>query len=200
MRTVLLWLFVVVGLAMPAAAAMAQPAQARCTSAYGQTVCGYECKAAYGELRCAQTPWGTCTAAFGKVVCSDGAPQLVHCRGPLQKVECKSAFGEIACGYDCKAAFGEVKCAQTPEGTCQASFGELTCWDPQPTFGRSPVGHHPRARVLQDQEKATCTSAYGQTACGYDCKAAYGEVKCAQTPRGTCVAQYGEITCFDPAR
>lgn len=43
-----------------------------------------------------------------------------------------------------------------------------------------------------------CKSAYGATACGFGCVAAYGEVKCAQLPGGACTAAYGQVTCFEP--
>src|ERR1041385_8012338 len=33
--------------------------QQECKSAYGTTVCGYSCVAAYGEVKCASTPSGT---------------------------------------------------------------------------------------------------------------------------------------------
>jgi len=47
------------------------------------------------------------------------------------------------------------------------------------------------------QPDATCEAAYGQIACGFDCEAAYGQIRCAQTPNGICVAAYGEVTCFE---
>lgn len=49
-----------------------------------------------------------------------------------------------------------------------------------------------------DAPRPTCLSQYGQTVCGYGCVANYGQVKCAQTPRGVCKAEYGEVTCWDP--
>jgi hypothetical protein len=44
-----------------------------------------------------------------------------------------------------------------------------------------------------------CKSAYGTTACGFGCIAAYGEVKCAVQPGGACTAAYGQVTCWEPA-
>src|SRR5258708_11325737 len=85
---------------------------------------------------------------------------------------CLSGYGEIACGYDCKAAYGQVRCAQTPAGACLAAYGEVQCWDPADYAWGMPRGQ--------------CVSAYGAIACGYDCKAAYGETRCAQTPGGAC--------------
>ncbi len=43
-------------------------------------------------------------------------------------------------------------------------------------------------------QEPACTTAYGQTVCGYSCTAAYGEVKCAATPSGSCQASYGKVT------
>lgn len=42
---------------------------------------------------------------------------------------------------------------------------------------------------------AQCQTAYGQTACGYDCTAAYGVVHCATWPGGACAAYWGHVTC-----
>jgi hypothetical protein len=44
-----------------------------------------------------------------------------------------------------------------------------------------------------------CKSAYGTTACGFGCVAAYGEVKCAANPGGACTAAYGRVSCWEPA-
>jgi hypothetical protein len=116
-------------------------------------------------------------------------PVVVEARHAEPRFECKAAYGEIECGYDCTAAYGSLQCAQTPRGRCVAAHGELRCFDP------------PRARHLLRARRwpqATCESANGTTACGYDCTAAYGVVKCAQTPAGKCVAAYGEVKCVDP--
>lgn len=150
-------------------------AQAECKTAYGQTACGYDCKAAYGQIACARTPQGVCEAAYGQVVCWD-PDRRVH-----QKATCLAAHGQIACGYDCKSASGMVKCADTPQGACAAAYGQLVCWDPG---GRS-------------RQKAMCLAAHGQIACGYDCKSAYGTVKCARTAEGVCKAANGNIVCFN---
>ena len=175
-------------LALTTAAAHAEPT---CTSAFGQTACGYQCEAAYGEVRCAQTPWGACKAAYGKIVCSDGRQDLQWRGVAVPRAECKAAYGEVACGWSCEAAFGELACAQTPEGTCAAGSGGVTCFDPQGV--QAPVASPAPATA-----SPTCESAYGQTACGYDCTAAYGQIACAQTPQGTCEAAYGKVTCWDP--
>jgi hypothetical protein len=117
-------LFVLSALLVPAAAS----ADPDCTSAYGTTACGYSCVAAYGEIKCAQTPAGVCTAAYGEVTCWD-PPRLGrrhrHRRGP--QAECKSAYGTTACGYSCVAAYGEVRCADRPDAVCSAAYGSITC-------------------------------------------------------------------------
>lgn len=59
------------------------------------------------------------------------------------------------------------------------------------------AGGSTTARPDPSWPQAQCQSAYGKTACGYHCVAAYGDVKCAKTPRGACKAAYGEIVCSD---
>ena len=98
------------------------------------------------------------------------------------EAECLSAYGKTACGYDCIEAYGNIKCAQTPMGTCAEAYGNIVCYDP-------PGNPH---------KKAECKESYGNIVCGYHCIAAYGNIKCAQTPEGICTESYGEITCYDP--
>lgn len=54
----------------------------------------------------------------------------------------------------------------------------------QPVASPAPMG-----------EQADCKTAYGKTACGYDCTVAFGDVKCAGSPGGRCKVAFGEITC-----
>jgi hypothetical protein len=56
------------------------------------------------------------------------------------------------------------------------------------------------ARADERDEPARCLSAYGTTACGFHCVSAYGEVRCARTATGACLAAYGQVTCWDPPR
>jgi hypothetical protein len=167
------------------------PPGAACKSAFGKTACGYGCVAAYGDVKCAQTPEGRCQVAYGEITCWDPerdrpepyrAPRPPE-RGPWPPADCQSAFGKTACGYDCKAAFGELRCAKTPHGVCHAAFGKLVCWDPP--------------RPLPGAAKARCEAAYGEIACGYGCLAAYGKIRCAQSPGGACKAAYGEVVCSE---
>ena len=51
----------------------------------------------------------------------------------------------------------------------------------------------------QNIPKAECTSNYGQVACGYNCVANYGVVRCAEWPGGVCQANYGKVVCGPPA-
>jgi hypothetical protein len=44
-----------------------------------------------------------------------------------------------------------------------------------------------------------CLTAHGQTACGYDCRASFSEVRCASTPYGTCALFNDRVYCFDPS-
>lgn len=103
--------------------------EAKCLSAFGKTACGWDCKAAFGDVKCADWPGGACEAAFGQVVCGPHPPAYARHHG--QKASCVAAFGQIACGWSCEAAFGKVSCASTPQGRCEVAFGEITCWDPQ---------------------------------------------------------------------
>jgi hypothetical protein len=102
------------------------------------------------------------------------------------RAECRTAYGATACGYHCEAAYGQVRCARTAAGVCAAAYGQVTCWDP------------PRSSRRERGARAQCLPAYGTVACGYGCVAAYGEVRCAATPQGTCSAAYGQVTCWDP--
>jgi hypothetical protein len=43
-----------------------------------------------------------------------------------------------------------------------------------------------------------CTTTSGKTACGYNCVASDGLVRCSQTPAGVCSATSGVVTCWDP--
>lgn len=47
----------------------------------------------------------------------------------------------------------------------------------------------------QQVPAAQCLTQYGQTACGYGCVAAYGQVRCAPEPGGACLAAYGRVEC-----
>jgi len=190
--------------------------QQECKSAYGKTACGYDCVAAYGDVQCAAAPWGACESAYGKIVCGPDrvdrrsrrarfwrqVPKATcvssHGRiacgwgcvtgggGPIcadePGAECKSAYGKTACGFSCVAAYGDVKCARHADGRCVQSAGKVACSD----------GSGDRRAPRQE-----CKSAYGKTACGYSCVAAYGQVQCASRPDGRCVASHGTITCSD---
>ena len=114
-------------------------ASATCMSAFGETACGYDCVAAFGEVQCAERPLGRCESAFGEVVCADPPRWLLLEYGmSLPRVECMSAFGETACGYECTSGFGEVRCAETPWGQCVVTMGEVRCWDPAPPMRQAP--------------------------------------------------------------
>src|SRR5580765_1644830 len=45
---------------------------------------------------------------------------------------------------------------------------------------------------------ATCLTQNGDTACGYNCLAAHGQVACARTSAGICSASTTEVLCWDP--
>lgn len=102
--------------------------------------------------------------------------------------QCVSEYGQTKCGYACTAGSGHVKCASTWLGACVAAYGKVVCWDPS-------------AEVLQSVSRRTasaqCLAQYGKIACGWSCAAGYGDVKCAATPVGACLADNGKVVCSD---
>ena len=101
------------------------------------------------------------------------------------KPTCRGAV----CGYGCVASGAAVACAKTPAGVCLATGGRAKCFDPDLAV---LCAYGPRVR------RPACLVEQGQIACGYDCKATQGKVACAATPRGTCNAMSGSVTCSDP--
>lgn len=106
---------------------------------------------------------------------------------PAQK--CLSEYGQTKCGYACTAGSGQVKCAASPLGACAAAYGKVVCWDPSPDV----VQAHARRTG-----PASCLAQYGKIACGWSCAAGAGDVKCAATPLGACLADNGKVVCSDP--
>lgn len=53
-----------------------------CREEYGQKVCGHNCVAEYGQVKCASRPDHNCVAAFG----------------------------QIKCGKNCRQEYGQIKC------------------------------------------------------------------------------------------
>jgi hypothetical protein len=106
--------------------------------------------------------------------------------------ECLTSSGVTACGYHCVADYGQVRCAQTPQGACSLASDVVACWDPPPVvrvvFGSRRMG----------PPRIDCVNTYGQTACGYDCIVSDDRVQCAQTPFGACLADQGNLVCWDP--
>lgn len=107
----------------------------------------------------------------------------------IAAADCKTDYGQTACGYHCLADYGQVRCAQTPFGACRADYGQVRCWDPPRWVIRAFRGSPPQAE---------CRADYGQVACGYHCVADYGQVRCAVSPAGRCQAANGTVQCFDP--
>ncbi|MCC6334044.1 MAG: hypothetical protein IT380_08670 [Myxococcales bacterium] len=103
--------------------------------------------------------------------------------------KCVTVDGTRVCGYDCKDVGGRAACAQTPYGVCEVGVGPtLLCFDP-PTW---------LTRVMSSIPKPSCIWRGATGACGYDCKGQGSAVGCAQTPRGTCIAEYDRVVCADP--
>src|SRR5690606_21544197 len=108
--------------------------------------------------------------------------------GAVPESECVSAFGQTACGYHCVVANGGVSCADWPGGSCATAYGQTVCGPPPPPGWQSS---------WSPSVQASCIQAYGRIACGFDCVSAYGQVACAQTARGRCAAQGGQIQCWE---
>lgn len=169
--------------------AVQQPAP-RCISSQGRTVCGFQCRSSGTDAACAQTPYGVCQSFGGRVYCWDPSRTVIH--HPASggsRPECKESRGQVACGYNCRISNGEVACNSTPYGVCSVHFGRLVCWDPPESVIHEYGSGTPQPR---------CVNASEAVACGYDCKTARAEVRCASTPRGVCRVDNGQFTCFDP--
>jgi hypothetical protein len=168
--------------------ASAQP-ESVCLTQFGQTACGYDCKAAYGQVRCAQTAYGSCHAAYGQVGCGPAPVDNTPGRD-WPRAQCLARYGQIACGYDCKAGYGQVGCSPVPWGTCIAAFDGVTCYQPAPQlFVAAPIAMPPTSQ---------CIAGFGQRACGFNCVAERGVVACGPTPVAMCsVAADGTATCAE---
>lgn len=163
----------------------------RCITAYGQTVCGYDCSAVNGEVRCASTPYGACIATDQHVTCWDPAPQLAWAtNGRLQQARCVRNTNGVACGYACVTAYDDARCSATPFGACDADQGALVCADPPVPVVLAHQGAPPAM---------ACMRLNGQIACGYHCVSANGEVRCASTPNGICQVTNSHVVCWDPS-
>ena len=175
---------------------------AQCLTRYGRTVCGYDCKEAYGLVRCAKSPAGRCEVSYGRVKCWDPPAHPSPRRPPSppgwQRAQCVRTHGHLVCGFGCAEARGQARCSTLPGGRCWAERGHVRCSEDDEA-GAPPPGpfvppyppYHPRGM---------CLTRYGQTICGFDCRAAYGQVDCAKTPSGVCAAAFGRVVCWDPPR
>jgi hypothetical protein len=159
--------------------------QQQCVTAGGNAACGYDCKTAAGEARCARTPLGRCVTTAGEIFCND-PPNYVLRAGATEQMMCVTSAGTAACGYDCKSAAGTVACAQTPWGRCVTTAGRVFCGDPS-------------KRVIFSGEvtPVECRTSAGNAACGYDCKTAAGTVACASVPWGRCITSAGRVVCSE---
>lgn len=170
---------------MLALVVLTQWPQQQCLTASGNAACGYDCKSASGQVRCARTPLGKCVTASGQIFCND-PPNIVLRLGSAEQMTCVTASGVGACGYDCKTASGTAACAQTPWGRCVTVSGRVVCGDPSR-----------RALASGEVAQVMCLTASGNAACGYDCKSASGNVACSSLPWGRCITASGRVTCSE---
>lgn len=160
-----------------------------CRTSGLQTACGFHCRAELDQVKCAQTPQGRCFRAEGQLVCWD-PPEEVRLHATSGTPQCRVKYGQVVCGYSCEGSETRLACTQTPWGVCSTRFNQVSCWDPSPA-----VVHSFASKGLGG---ARCLQTNSSFACGWDCKESYREVKCAQTPQGTCAVFEGRIVCFDP--
>lgn len=52
--------------------------------------------------------------------------------------------------------------------------------------------------LTQNTQGPSCHTSGRAVACGYQCRAELGEVRCAQTPEGICLRLEGQLACWDP--
>jgi len=162
----------------------------RCVTIYGKTVCGYTCTTAYDHPRCTRTPEGVCMSAAWKSVCWDPPPQVrLYYQDRPPRPECVVAEGRIACGYHCVTSGSRVLCAQTPMGACGTANNRVACADPRLAEFFRPEG---------TLDAMHCETYGTKVACGYQCARAWGDVRCARSPDGTCSADGDHVVCFDP--
>ena len=102
---------------------------------------------------------------------------------------CITASGRTDCGFSCVTTNDGPHCAQSPFGACAVNDGTAVCADPPAwafTLGRRPAS-------------VRCMQQYDLVACGYDCVATDGQISCAQTEWGVCIAAYDHVQCWDPS-
>lgn len=174
----------------PERIAVRLPPPPECRVSAGVQVCGYRCLSTASDLRCAATPQGRCEIFAGQIRCWDPPEEVrLHLPANAPAAACIAKYGRHACGWQCASGAETVACAQSPWGKCSTAFGRVACWDP------------PDALIHQGGEdlgSATCASTNDRVACGWDCKTSFGQVACAQTPVGRCIAHDGRVTCVDP--
>ena len=122
-----------------------------CVSAYGRTVCGFNCVRGYGDVKCSRTPFGACIAAYGELKCWDPA------RRTHLNAMCIAGYGKLACGYGCTQGSGDVKCSPNPGAQCVAAYGTIEC-------GYRCVSAYVDVKC-SDHPGGQCAAAYGSITC-----------------------------------
>ena len=185
-------LLIVVSFAMDLIGGGATPS---CLRHGDRLVCGFHCTSNLNSAACAQTPEGMCTATPSQVVCWDPPPDvraiMQSGRDDLPQPKCITSLNGAACGYYCEETGDQVACANSPMGACATRFGVLRCWDPAPEVRWA-------MEVQGDLRAASCERTLDKVACGYACVSTLKNVKCAQTPWGSCNRSFDAIACWDP--
>ena len=185
-------LLIVVGFALDLVGGGVAPT---CTRLNDHLVCGFHCTSNLNQAACSQTPEGMCAATPNQVVCWDPPPDvrmIMHSGSDdLPQPSCITSINGAACGYDCQRTGDAVACASTPMGACATRFGVLRCWDPAPEVRWQMEAQNQLTR-------ASCERTLDKVACGYACVATLKNVRCAETPWGTCTRSFDSIACWDP--
>ena len=103
------------------------PPRVTCVTSSGNGACGYDCVTSSGQAQCAQTPWGKCITTSGRIFCADPSRAVLRRRVAPPQMQCATASGNAACGYDCKTSSGKAACSSAPWGRCVVNSGVITC-------------------------------------------------------------------------
>jgi hypothetical protein len=118
-----------------------------------------------------------------------GAVMMVAALGGLPESTCKTAYGDLECGWGCVARHGQLECADWPGGRCKAAYGRVECGPSAPAGGWG--GGDPEIEF----PPAQCIAHAGKIVCGWDCKTQFTEAKCASWPGGACVRHRDTVVC-----
>ena len=112
-------------------------------------------------------------------------------RDDLPRPSCITSINGAACGYDCQRTGDQVACASTPMGACATRFGVSALL-------RSGARGALADGSAERSTRRRCERTLDKVACGYACVSTLKNVRCAQTPWGSCTRSFDAIACWDP--